>query len=347
MTSVFITVGVMSGQSYFDDDIYYDASKAKKAEKQSKNKSSQQKQAVVVYDYPSSDNYTVNGTRSISVDEYNRRGIFAIDSLSTDTTATDFTYTRKIEQFYNPQIVSESGDKDLAQIYYMEPELVNIYINTPSNYWGYDYFYPYNTWYSPYWYNNYWRWNSSFYWGSWYDPYWDLAYGWSPGWGWNHGWGWNYGWGPSWGWTVGGGGHHHYNPRHPGAFGNRPNGFGSQATSIRPSLNGGRHNGSNRDFVTNRPVNNNRPGYNNSGTSTRPSLNNSGTNRHNDNSTTRHPNNNNSNRWNDDSNNSFNRQNSNNGGRFNSGSGFGGGSRNGFGNSGGGGRHSGGGRGRH
>ena len=56
--------------------------------------------------------------------------------LTADTTATDFAYTRRIEQFYNPQIVSGSGDEELANIYYMEPDQVNIYVNTPSAYWG-------------------------------------------------------------------------------------------------------------------------------------------------------------------------------------------------------------------
>ncbi|MDE7475492.1 MAG: hypothetical protein K2M71_07685, partial [Duncaniella sp.] len=170
IVSALAAVGVMSAQSYFDDDIYYNASKATK-KATTNNSSANKKNTVIVYDYPAADTYTINGTRSISVDDYNRRGIFATDSLSADTTATDFAYTRRIEQFYNPQIVSGSGDKELANIYYMEPEEVNIYVNTPSAYWGYDYFYPYSAWTSPYWYNNYWRWNSSWYWGAWYDPY--------------------------------------------------------------------------------------------------------------------------------------------------------------------------------
>ncbi|MDE5960943.1 MAG: hypothetical protein K2H08_04420, partial [Duncaniella sp.] len=197
VATAFAAVGLMSAQSYFDDDIYYNASKATKpAKTQTKNSSSSRK-AVVVYDYPAADTYTVNGTRSISVDEYNRRGIFATDSLSADTTATDFAYTRRIEQFYNPDIVNASGDKELANIYYMEPDEVNIYVNTPSGYWGYDYFYPYNAWNTPYWASNYWRWNSSWYWGSWYDPYWSWNWGWGPSWSWGPAWGPSWAWGPA------------------------------------------------------------------------------------------------------------------------------------------------------
>lgn len=171
LAGTLVAAGAVSAQSYYDDDIYFDASKASKPAQKTAKKNNN-RTAVVVYDYPSADNYTVSGTRTISVDDYNRRGIFATDSLTADTTATDFAYTRRIEQFYNPQIVSGSGDEELANIYYMEPDQVNIYVNTPSAYWGYDYFYPYNAWASPYWYNNYWRWNSAWYWGSWYDPYW-------------------------------------------------------------------------------------------------------------------------------------------------------------------------------
>lgn len=191
-------VPAISAQSYYDDDIYYDASKAPRQTVRSSQQGYTQTyvtpNAVVVAEYPSADSYTVNGTRTISVDDYNRRGIFATDSLTNDTTATDFTYTRRIEQFYNPDVVTGSGDQELANIYYMEPDRVNVYINTPSSYWGYDYFYPDSWYYSPwYWRPGGWRWASSWYWNSWYDPYW----AWGPSWGWGPAWGW--GWGPGWG----------------------------------------------------------------------------------------------------------------------------------------------------
>lgn len=287
LAGALIAAGVVSAQSYFDDDIYFDPAKASKpAKKASPTKNN--RTAVVVYDYPSADNYTVNGTRSISVDDYNRRGIFATDSLTADTTATDFAYTRRIEQFYNPQIVSGSGDEELANIYYMEPDQVNIYVNTPSAYWGYDYFYPYNAWTSPYWYNNYWRWNSAWYWGTWYDPYW--AWNWGPGWGypgWGFGWnypGWGYpGWGPGWGW----GGPVYTGPRrapnllagrHPGVSNTgrpsnaRPNGGYVNSrpnvstnrypavTNRRPNVTTNRR--PNTNTTTNRPTTNQRPNNN-------------------------------------------------------------------------------------
>ncbi len=345
MAVIFAAFQVVSAQSYFDDDIYYDASKDKAAKAAAKksgtstSNSNYYKAAtygnnsarVVVADYPAADSYSVNGTRTISVDEYNRRGIFATDSLSADTTATDFQYTRRIEQYYNPEIVSGSGDEELAQIYYMEPQTVNVYVNTPTAYWGYDYFYPSIAWSSPYYYNNFWRWNSPWYWNTWYDPYWA--------------------WGPSWGWGPSMG--RPYNPRHPGVHGYRPgnNTAGSRPNgSYRPGLtNGGRHQGT----AGYRPGNNQRPNYNYNGTATgRPGIGTNNTNGNRHNGYTR-PNNTNSNsnryngytRPNNTNNNSnYSRPQNTNGGRFGGGSYSGGNRGGGFS---GGGRSSAGGRGRH
>ena len=108
------TFGNAAAQSYFDDDIYYDASKASpKAKKEVVRQTYTTPSTVVVAEYPASDTYNVDSSRqrTISVDDYNRRGIFANDSLTADSTATDFAYTRRIEQFYNPEIVSGSNDQ--------------------------------------------------------------------------------------------------------------------------------------------------------------------------------------------------------------------------------------------
>jgi len=365
MIGLAASASAVSAQSYYDDDIYYDASKDKaaktvttKAKSPSNTRGNYAKAAtygnnsatVMVADYPSADNYTVTGTRNISVDDYNRRGIFASDSLSADTTATDFQYTRRIEQYYNPEIVSGSGDEDLAQIYYMEPQTVNVYVNTPSVYWGYDYFYPSMAWSSPYYWNNYWRWNSGWYWNSWYDPYW--AWGWGPSWAWGPSWSWGWNHGPSWGWGWNHGWGRPYNPRHPGAVGNRPGNHWAGSHPInsgsRPGItNGGRHQ-SRSGWMNN---NTNRPNYN--GSTGRPGVRPNASSNGNRNNGYSRPNNN-SNRNNgysrpNNTNNNHNYsypQNTNGGrsGGFNSG-----GSRGGYSNGGfsGGGRSSGGGRGRH
>ena len=117
LAGIVATTTAVNAQSYFDDDIYYDASKAtKKTQPKKVTQTYTTPSTVIVAEYPAADTYTVRGTRSISVDDYNRRGIFASDSLTNDTTASDFTYTRRIEQFYNPEIVSGSGDAELANI---------------------------------------------------------------------------------------------------------------------------------------------------------------------------------------------------------------------------------------
>lgn len=293
LAGIVAVTSAATAQSFFDDDIYYDASKDKSTPKTSKTirQTYSTPSTVIVAEYPSADTYTVNGTRRISIDDYNRRGIFAKDSLSNDTTATDFAYTRRIEQFYNPEIVSGSGDQELANIYYMEPERVNIYVNTPSAYWGYDYFYPHFSWYSPYWSFN-WRWNSPWYWDSWHDPYWSWNWGWGPAWGpswgWGHpGWGWGPAWGPSWGW-----GHPGCGPSHPV---NRPNVPGYRPGNNRPAygnntsgiINGGRRQqirNSNSGSYNRPSTNGRRPGVStnsgnsnrrpNQGVTTRPSYNN-------------------------------------------------------------------------
>lgn len=312
MMGIVAATSAVTAQSYFDDDIYYDASKDKSKPAKTVKKTYRTPSTVIVAEYPAADTYNVTGTRNISVDDYNRRGIFASDSLTNDTTATDFAYTRRIEQFYNPEIVSGSGDQELANIYYMEPERVNIYVNTPSAYWGYDYFYPSFGWYDPYWSWSFnWRWHSPWYWNSWYDPYW--AWGWGPswGWGWSHAWGpsWGWGWGPAWGGPAWGGNRPSHRPGvRPGSSVNhRPS--GAIGTSGRPGLTNGGRPGANG---YNRPTNvSGRPG---SGSSGRPGVSNGSRRptRGDGNVTTRPSTNNNSN---------YNRPTNTNGGR---GSGYGG-----------------------
>lgn len=276
MAGIVAATSAVTAQSYFDDDIYYDASKDKSKPAKTVTQTYRTPSTVIVAEYPAADTYTVTGTRKISVDDYNRRGIFASDSLTNDTTATDFAYTRRIEQFYNPEIVSGSDDQELVNIYYMEPERVNIYVNTPSAYWGYDYFYPDFAWYGPNWAFN-WRWDSPWYWNSWYDPYWSWGWGpswcWGPSWGWGPAWGPSWGWGPGWGWgpawggpSWGGNAPSHRPGVRPGSSVNRRP-TGAIGTSGRPGLtNGGRPgtNSYNRPSgVTTRPS---------SGTSGRPGI---------------------------------------------------------------------------
>lgn len=212
---------VMVGQGYYDDDIYYDAKQEQKErqEKASKKKKSATKSTRTVtttttrtttttvpaasqqyhfgnsstqpfhyevVDLAGADAYNVNSGSTRDVDEYNRRYSTpgASDgSYSTPDETEDFTYTRRIEKFHNPTIVTDSGDDDLVDYYYnstsSQPATVNIYVN--------------NGYYDPWWGYSTWRY-PSWYWNSWYGPSWSLS--WNSAWGWNVGW--NWGWGPAW-----------------------------------------------------------------------------------------------------------------------------------------------------
>ena len=96
-------------QNYYDDDIYYDASKAKKEQKKeiSKRQSADtgRRSYIVsgntaVGDYAPADTYTVpaSSALNVDVDAYNRRGQFLVqDSVgaAADNDA-DFAYTQRI-----------------------------------------------------------------------------------------------------------------------------------------------------------------------------------------------------------------------------------------------------------
>ncbi len=217
---------LVAAQGYYDDDIYYDASKATKKEKVARPSTRN-----VVVEIPASDTYVVYTDNTRDVDEYNRHGAF----LVADTVAVDsldnldlFANTRRIERFHNGDIVAGSNDADLQAYYYSEPATVNIYVQN-------------DPWYSPYW---RWSWafgSPSYYWNwtfGYYDPWWgpswgpSWAWGWGPAWAWGPSWSW--GWGPSWGWgggpIWGGGG--------PAWAGRPSTGIGSSGTHRVVSGNG-------------------------------------------------------------------------------------------------------------
>lgn len=137
----------------------------------------------------------------MSVDEYNRR----VPASTPDSVAgapksdADFTYTRRLERFHNPDIVAQSGDEELVEYYYAteQPTVINVNVIDidPWNWWGPSWGWRYSSWYSPYWNPYYsfgwgpswnWGWGPSWSWGwgGWYDPYWSWAGGWGPAWGW-------------------------------------------------------------------------------------------------------------------------------------------------------------------
>lgn len=126
---------------------------------------------------------------------------------------SDFEYAERIRRFHNPRYTITIADPGYSDIYFLDDNYWNVYIDgmyatiTPT--WTNPYWWNYN--YSPYSYNSWaWRHNwgypswSSFGWGGyyglgyshyggWYDPWYSGYYGWG-----NHlgfGWGGYYGWG--------------------------------------------------------------------------------------------------------------------------------------------------------
>lgn len=232
-------------QGYDDDDIYYNPSKSKAA-KTTETATSGKSYNSMASEFPSADTYTVTPGQgvNIDVDAYNRRGAFAVDTVnarnSRNKPAGNFECTQQIERFYNPRVIIESTDDDVAQYYYAEPDAdVNIYINTPG-YWGSSIYSPYyygSPWYwgtpRSWWYYNSWAWNPTWSWG--WDPYWSWT--WGPSWAWGPTWSWGWGgyypgyWGPA------------YHPVRPG-WANRPSG------NSRPCYRPG---GSDRGYGNSRP----------------------------------------------------------------------------------------------
>lgn len=186
-----------AAQDYYDDDIYYNPKTAKK-------KATVQVKQTTPADYPAAGTYTVVTTGPArDIDEYNRRGIFAPAttpdvSAASDSLNDSFRYTRRIERFYNPDVVVNTGDEDLTALYYdTSAPTVNIYVNNdnpyynPYGYWGSPW--AYDPWYVPSYYN---PWGYGYNWG----PSWSWSWNWGPSWGWGPSWSWGWNWGPSWGW---------------------------------------------------------------------------------------------------------------------------------------------------
>jgi hypothetical protein len=267
---------ILQAQDY--DDIYYDASKSSTG----KTKVVKPAKTVAVYgEVP--DTYKVAAQSNYRIerdeDEYNRRGAYEqqyevdingdtlyLDSLYMEDEA--FANTRRIERFYNPDIVILSDDDDLVELYYDESPTINLVVGSE---WGYSslgfssYYYPWYTgWYSPWYYTPWWHYYYSPWHYSWYGP--DYYY---YGWRW-HGpslWGWNY-WGVrpyhhrywnDWAWRPNG--HNYYDRPHMERRGTG-SGIGGRAGLANNRNDRGRVSatpGSNRNGVSARGADGNRP----------------------------------------------------------------------------------------
>ncbi len=260
LSMVMLGAGIMSvaAQGYYDDDIYYDPAKDTKA-KQEKLERTKRKQAAAAsqyynqynydptlggHDYAGADTYSVTGTSTRDVDEYNRRGKYApVDTAAgRQAMSDDFAYTRRIEKYHNNDIISDINDPALVEYYYSAQPDVNIIINSPGWYspWAWNY---YDWYWGPSWswpYSSSWWWGPSWSWG-WGGPSW--SWGWDPSWGWGPGWGWGGpawrpGWGPGWAYNPGS-----YTPNGRRPVGVRNGYTGVTSNHYRPSYNGGNHRG--------------------------------------------------------------------------------------------------------
>ena len=209
---------LVQAQDY--DDIYYDASKSSSSSPKTEKVTKPAKTTVVYGEVPVKYKEAVQANYSTDrdIDEYNRRGVydptyapsFEVD-INGDTIYFDsdtiyeeaFANTRRIERFYNPDIVILSDDDDLVELYYDESPTINLIVGSD---WGYGSYYDYG-WSSYYpWYGGYgwyspWRWHSPWYygyhyWGWGYNP-WYYSSWYRPYWGWGsyhmawHDWGWH------------------------------------------------------------------------------------------------------------------------------------------------------------
>ena len=170
---VLVAAPMSVADNYNNDDIYYTETKAKKKTKKEKAKK-------IVKDTPTEENYNYedynSGYELRDVDEYNRRGAYDYSYSYTDSLPYDsmrgYTYTNRIERFYNPNVVDGSGNQELIDSYNENNSEINIYID-PS-------------WY-PYRYNSRWGFSIGFTFPYYWDPYWDY-YRWYNPWTWTWGW---------------------------------------------------------------------------------------------------------------------------------------------------------------
>ena len=124
-----VAVASASAQGYYDDDIYYDATKA--APKTRKAKKQQQPQTQYYYDgasyvpwtnagdFQSADSYTVSGTSTRDVDEYNRRTPGRQATAKADA-APDSITLQQFEEMSNTRRLARFHDSQVAQDAYTD-----------------------------------------------------------------------------------------------------------------------------------------------------------------------------------------------------------------------------------
>ena len=268
---------LVQAQDY--DDIYYDASSSKTTQGKTVKVEKPVKTIAVYGEVPETYKVTANSNYRIErdVDEYNRRGVgyepdYELD-INGDTIYEDaFANTRRIERFYNPDIVILSDDDELVELYYDESPSINLIIGSDAflgSTYGWDWASSYYPWYS---------WGTYYPWSyGWYDPWYShFRYGWyrpwfSPGYYGSIYWGWGYRpwfgsyWCGYYGWD-----NWHARPFNYADWGHRPRpdrvhgfsgGSNHRNVGLSPNRNGCHNMGGNRNGTT---VRGDRPGSRNS-----------------------------------------------------------------------------------
>lgn len=111
------------------DDLYYSPAKAEKKKKAEEERIAKLRAQTL----PAADTYTSGSDKplNVDVDTYNRRVAPSKKASSASQSSNDgFTYTRRLERYHDPKIVSGSGDSELMDYYYNTPseQDINIYV---------------------------------------------------------------------------------------------------------------------------------------------------------------------------------------------------------------------------
>lgn len=240
---------IASAQGYYDDDLYYDAAKAKKEAEQAPKKTVKtDKPASGMYyydgaayvpwdsvgDFRAADTYYPTGGSTRDVDEYNRHGGIYATEMPDSISLQDFeqmSATEYLARFGNSQVAKDAlaqgyGDNTYTDYYnagyangydagYNSAPLTSVSLSFAGGMPYYYSYYPYSAWGYPYY-----SWPFGF---SAYDPMWNWGYYnfWNLGWGWTTpSWSWGWGWpGPGY-WAS-----NHYRPSPPAAHRPRPGGI--------------------------------------------------------------------------------------------------------------------------
>ena len=131
-----VAVPCVSAQDYYDDDLYYSPSQAAKARAEAEKALAAARAAQAAREQAAglgaADTYTDGSAKPLAmdVDTYNRRNGTAPGGTKSTLPETGFSYTRRIERFHNPDIVSASGDTTLMDYYYETPSQqdINVYV---------------------------------------------------------------------------------------------------------------------------------------------------------------------------------------------------------------------------